>query len=405
MQSRRVCVQMGDVPDRLLQQREKAGLLAARDRLEVALAEFRALEQQGRREEAAAGYEGLARAWAQGSRPLRAMVACKTLLRLEPGHTVVPTLIADFYTRRFVPPPQREAGSEAPAEFELIPDGEGPAPLPIFSKLDRDAFLAVLEAMEVRTCAPGELLARAGEPGSSMFIMVEGQADVVLKPKGEGPTEVLSLVEGGVFGEGALITEGPRLASVTVTAPSTLLELTRARMVELSRRHPLVESAVQSFYRERVVDNLLRTHPMFSLLSYPRKTALAREFQLRREEAGRLLLTAGQPGDAVYLLLRGRCTPYHAHLDGHETHYPVLREGDVFGEISLLLDKPVTAMVRTDVPSVLLRLDRAACERHIFSQPGMRDALLRMSAERLRRTARVLAGRSLHDEDDENPST
>lgn len=394
---------MGDVPDRLLQQREKAGLLAARDRLEVALAEFQKLERQGRLEEAAAGYEGLARAWAQGSRPLRAMVACKTLLRLQPHHTVTPALIADFYTRRFVPPPRREEGSEALVEFELLPDWEGPAPMPIFSKLDRDAFLAVLEAMEVRTFAPGELLARAGEPGTSLFLMVEGQAEIVTKPRREGPQEVLSLLEGGVFGEAALITPGPRLASVTVTAPSTLLELSRARMVELSRRHPLVELAVQSFYRERAVDTLLRTHPMFSLLSYPRKAALAREFQLQRVEAGRLLLTVGQPGDAVYLLLRGRCTPYHAHPDGHETHYPVLSEGDVFGEISLLLDKPVTAMVRTDVPSVLLRLDRAACERHILSQPGMRETLLKMSAERLKRTARVLAERSLHDEDDEPP--
>lgn len=393
---------MGDVPDRLLQQREKAGLLAAKDRLEVALAEFRQLEQQGRLEEAAAGYEGLARAWAQGSRPLRAMVACKALLRLEPHHTVMPALIADFYTRRSVPAPRREEGGAAPAEFELIPDWEGPAPMPIFSKLDRDAFLAVLEAMEVRTCAAGDPLARAGEPGTSMFLMVEGQADIVLEPRGEGPREVLPLVEGGVFGEAALITAGPRTASVTVTAPSTLLELSRARMVELSRRHPLVELAVQSFYRERAVDNLLRSHSMFSLLSFERKTALAREFQLERVEAGRLLLTAGQRGDAVYLLLRGRCTPYHAHLDGHETHYPVLREGDVFGEISLLLDKPVTAMVRADVPSVLLRLDRAACERHIFSQPGMRDALLQMSAERLRRTARVLAERSLHDDDEDS---
>ncbi|HEX8826069.1 MAG TPA: cyclic nucleotide-binding domain-containing protein, partial [Archangium sp.] len=256
---------MVDVPDRLLQQREKAGLLAARDRLDVALAEFQKLEHQGRLDEAAAGYEGLARAWAQGSRPLRAMAACKALLRLEPRHTHMPSLIADFYTRRSTPPPRQAEGRGTPAEFELLPDWEGPAPIPIFSKLDREAFLAVLEAMEVRTYAAGQTLARAGEPGTSMFIMVEGQADLVHKPRGEAPPEVLSLVEGGVFGEAALINPGPRLATVTTTASSTLLELTRARLAELSPHHPLVELAVQSFYRERAVDNLLRTHSMFSL--------------------------------------------------------------------------------------------------------------------------------------------
>jgi cAMP-dependent protein kinase regulator len=390
---------MVDLPERLLQQREKAGLLAARERLDVALAEFQKLEQEGRPEEAAAGYEGLAKAWALGSRPLRAIAACKTLLRLEPRHTRTQTLLAELYTKRSGSFPRPVEGGAAPAEFELLPNREGPAPVPIFSKLDRDAFLALLEAMEVRTYVAGQMLAQAGEPCTSMFLMVEGCADLVLKREAEAPLDVLPLVEGGVFGETALITEEPRLASVEVTAPSTVLELTRTRMAELSRRHPLVELAVQSFYRERAVDNLLRTHPMFSLLSYEQKRAVARDFQLQRVEAGKVLLTAGHMGDAVYLLLRGRCTPYHVHPCGHETTYPKLREGDVFGEISLLLDRPVTAMVRTDVPCVLLRLDRSACERHIFSQPGMKDALMRMGAERLHRTARVLAERSLHDGD------
>jgi CRP-like cAMP-binding protein len=72
--------------------------------------------------------------------------------------------------------------------------------------------------------------------------------------------------------------------------------------------------------------------------------------------------------------------------------YPALREGDVFGEISLILDKPVTATVRALMPCVVLRLDRAAFEKHILSQPGMRGALMRVGTERLQRTAKLLAG-------------
>ena len=161
-------------------------------------------------------------------------------------------------------------------------------------------------------------------------------------------------------------------------------------MLEVSSWHPLLMRVVESFCRRRAVDNLLRTHPIVSPLRLEQRRALAREFQLQRVAAGTTLLTAGAMGDALYLLLRGRCTPYHMHPDGKETPYPVLREGDVFGEISLLMDKPVTAMVRADVPSVLLRLDRSAFEKHIFSQPGMRDALLKIGTERLQRTARLL---------------
>ncbi|HYO53997.1 cyclic nucleotide-binding domain-containing protein [Archangium sp.] len=382
---------MIDGSDNLLRLRELAGQFAARGRVDMALAEFRQFEQQGRREEAAAGLEALARAWAQGSQLLRAIVACKELLRLDPQHTRTQGFIANLYARYPVQP-QEGVGDQVSAELELLPEREDPVAVPIFSMLGREAFVALLEAVEVRTYVSGQPVMREGDPGASMFFMVEGRGDVWRLLEGRGPPEG-PVVVGGVFGEMALITEGPRLATVMPSEPSVLLELTRARMLELSQRHPLVERVVQAFCRKRAADNLLRTHPIFAPLRFEQRRAVAREFQLQRVAAGTTLLTAGEMGDALYLLLRGRCTPYHVHPDGHETPYPVLREGDVFGEISLLLDKPVTAMVRADVPSVLLRLDRAAFERHIFSQPGMRDALMKIGNERLKRTARLLAER------------
>jgi CRP-like cAMP-binding protein len=383
---------MTDRAENLSGPRELAGQFAARGRVDMALAEFRQLEQQGRREEAIVGLEALARDWAQGSQLLRAIVVCKELLRLDPQHTRTQSFIANLYARYPVPPSQECSGDQVCADLELLPERGGPVAVPLFSMLGREAFVALLEAVDVRTYASGQPVMREGDPGASMFFMVEGRGDVWRLLEGKGPQEG-PVVEGGVFGEMALITEGPRLATVMPSEPSVLLELTRARMVELSQRHPLVEQVVRGFCRKRAADHLLRTHPIFSPLRLEQRRALAREFQLQRVAAGTTLLTVGEMGDALYLLLRGRCTPFHVHPDGRETPYPVLREGDVFGEISLLMDKPVTAMVRADVPSVLLRLDRSAFERHIFNQPGMREALLKIGDERLKRTARLLAGR------------
>jgi CRP-like cAMP-binding protein len=388
---------MVDGADSLLRQRDRAGQLAAWGRLDVALSEFRRLESEGRTQEAIAGYEGLAKAWAHGSQLLRAIAACKALSRLDPEHTRTQALIASLYARYAVPPvSEGSAGELTSAELEALLERENPAlAVPLFSMLGRDAFVALLDAVEVRTYAAGQPVVREGEPGASMFFLVEGRADIVRTLEDGSRQAGPSVVEGGAFGELALLAEGPLPTGLVAAVPSVLLELTRERLLEVSGRHPLLMRVVEAFCRRRAVDNLLRTHPMFSLLPYEQQRVVAREFQLRRAEAGTTLLTAGATGDAVYLLLRGRCTPYHVHPDGHETPYPVLREGDVLGEISLLLDKPVTAMVRADVPCLLLRLDRSACERHIFSQPGMRDALMRIGAERLRRTARVLAERSL----------
>ncbi|HZI11508.1 MAG TPA: cyclic nucleotide-binding domain-containing protein, partial [Myxococcus sp.] len=161
-----------------------------------------------------------------------------------------------------------------------------------------------------------------------------------------------------------------------------------------------VATVVEDFYRQRVVDNVLRTNPLFTRMTPEQKAAVALDFQVRQVAPGEALLTQGQPGDAFYVILRGGCTPWLEQLHGRRVALAVLREGDVFGEISLLLDKPVSATVRADGAGVVLRLERAAFEKHLLSQPGLKGMLMRMGTERLQRTAQVMAsGRVLHEGD------
>lgn len=405
--------------DELQRHRERAARLSALDQLEGALAEYEQVvkaapddaashqrvaelqERLGRRAEAVAAYEHAAMAWARAGKLLRAIVACQGLLKLEPGHTRTPRALADLYGAR-----NTGATGTTPVpgvEFELMHGDHGPAAgmpvVPLFSKLPREPFAAVVEAMEVRKKPAGEMVVEEGEHGASMFALVEGRVVVVRHLESGEKRKVGELEEGSFFGELALISEGPRLASVLAIQPGVLLELSRAKLTEVVRRFPVVGQVVQAFYRERMVENLLRSNPVFAPLSTEQKQTVAREFQLREVKSGDVVLQQGREGDAFYLLLRGKLTPYHSPPGGPEKAYPSLREGDVFGEISLILGKPVTATVRADMASVVLRLDRDAFERLILSQPGMRSTLTRVGTERLQRTAKLLSGRDHHDGD------
>jgi CRP-like cAMP-binding protein len=406
--------------DALQRQKEKAARLAALDQVEAALTEYEQVvkaapddgashqrvgelrERLGRRVDAVHAYEEAALAWARGGQLLRAIVACKALLKLEPGHTRTQRSLADLYG--WHPPPKASGAVPAVSgEFELMPEGHGPAVglpvVPLFSKLGREPFAAVVEGMEVRSYPAGHSVVVEGEPGASMFALVQGRVEVVRHLEGGERRKVGQLAEGAFFGELALISEGPRLASVVAAEPVVLLEFTRARLGELVKRHPVVGQVVQAFYRERMVENLLRSNPVFAPLKPEQKQAVAREFKLLKVAPGQVILEQGQVGDAFYLLLRGRCTPYHVLPDGRQKAYPEMREGDVFGEISLLLGKPVSATVKAGEGSVVLRLEREAFERLILSQPGMRGALTRVGTERLQRTAKLLSGRELQEGD------
>jgi len=103
-----------------------------------------------------------------------------------------------------------------------------------------DAQLAAfLEYVEVVTCGFSETLFREGQPGDSMFMILDGQMRVYTKTKG-GEVMVLRLLNPGDFvGEVALLNQTPRSASVEAMRESVLIKLNSASLQKLVTEQPL----------------------------------------------------------------------------------------------------------------------------------------------------------------------
>jgi CRP-like cAMP-binding protein len=400
-----------ELKDRAAQQ------LAAGD-LEAALAAFQALakalpqepahrqkvaevlQRLGRKGEAIAEYQAAAEAWARTGWLLRGIALCKVILQLDPGHSRTQALLADLHARqKHAHAPLAPAPSAKPAPAPVPAPAPQGAPHSFFSALGREEFLEVLATLEHRHFQPGQQIVREGEPGTSMFVIVEGSVEVVRQLEGGQAQTVARMGEGEFFGEMALVVEGPRLAGVVAAAPTELLELSRERLAEVLTRHPSLGEVVQQFFRERLLTNVMRSNPLFAELPEELRHAIKAAFTPLTVKAGEHILTRGQPTQALYLLLRGRCTVFHEHVDGRETPYPEMMEGDVFGEIALLRSKLATASVRAATPCTLLQLEREVFEQLLAQRPGLRQRLEQLGSERLQRTSRLLSGRTVHHGD------
>jgi CRP-like cAMP-binding protein len=362
------------------------------------------LLRMGRKPEAIAEYQATAESWARTGWLLRAIALCKVILQLEPGHTRTQALLADLYARQ---ERSRTSVGNAPAPgtaampLPKVPTGAEQStvrsgPIPLFSALERAEFLEVLARMERREAQPGETIVQEGAQGDSMFVIVEGEAEVVRQASEGGGVTVARMGEGEFFGEMALLSEGPRLASVVAVGQVVLLELTRQRMADVIARYPSVGEVVQQFYRERLLTNVMRSNPLFGELPEELRRPVIDAFTPLTVKAGEQILTRGQPAQALYLLLRGRCTVFHEHVDGRQSSYPEMLEGELFGEISLLRSKLATATVRAATGCMLLKLEREALEQLCVQHPNLRQKLEQMGSERMQRTSRLLSGRMVH---------
>ncbi len=290
------------------------------------------------------------------------------------------------------PPPVEEIGEEEilaveaePAiELEVIPADAPELPqIPLFSDLSPVEFKAVLAgAVEARIFADGEAIVTEGQMGDAMYAVCQGEVSVRRQLKGQPSREVAVISEGDIFGEIGLVLGGPRLATVVAKGEVIALEFHRSAMDIVLKNHPGVGQAIDRFYRDRLLQNLLRASPVFRPLSQEAKDLLAREFEPLTFDPGEVLLTQGSQGDGLYLLLRGSCEV----IDISGERYPDLHEGAHFGEISVILEKPATATVRAASKVTVLKLAARIFREQVLSHPEVKAHVVAMARERLERT-------------------
>jgi small-conductance mechanosensitive channel/CRP-like cAMP-binding protein len=142
--------------------------------------------------------------------------------------------------------PTRTLLMEQPRLDEGSADGgaivERLAAVDIFAPLSEEETVMLAQAATSHVFASGENVIRAGDPGSSMFVVHNGRVSVQISENGR-PRTVATLSDGAFFGEMALFTGEPRTANVVALEETEVLEIGHAAMKRVFDTNPdLVES-------------------------------------------------------------------------------------------------------------------------------------------------------------------
>jgi CRP/FNR family cyclic AMP-dependent transcriptional regulator len=135
---------------------------------------------------------------------------------------------------------------------------------------------------------------------------------------------------------------------------------------------------------------LLAEVPFFQLLNDEERNFLAGELDVVTFRKGDMVFTYGDPGDSMFVIKTGEVEVFFKDDTGGRIVLETAREGDFFGELSLLDNGPRTASVVATQDVEALRVDRNDLDHLLRLHPEAALDLLTAMGRRMRVTAELL---------------
>jgi cAMP-dependent protein kinase regulator len=265
--------------------------------------------------------------------------------------------------------------------------------IPLLGSLSAENLRRVLAAAEAVRVAPGELLVEQGSEGDAVYILLCGWAHVVRRTRSGEEQTLRRVGPGGVVGEIALVTRAGRVASVRSETGLIALRLAWEVIEAIAQEEPTLADELVEFCRQRMIANLLETSPLFAGWAGEERARLLEAFDRRVLKAGDEPVVQGKPSPGLFLIVAGKAEVLRQEGKGKKGQLLRLAElgpADVFGEMSLVLERDATATVRMVYDSAVLALPRGRFLRVAEAHPDLLEELRRMAREREEETRSLL---------------
>lgn len=147
--------------------------------------------------------------------------------------------------------------------------------------------------------------------------------------------------------------------------------------------------------KAEAVEMLAKTD-LFGALPEDDLAAVVEEMREANFSSGQVVFGRGDPGKDIYLVLKGRVRLSVLTAEGRELSFAHAEAGQIFGEIAVLDGGERTADATTVGKMTALTLSKAALQRLMDSNIGLRQGVIRFLCSRLREADQQLEGIALY---------
>jgi HlyB family type I secretion system ABC transporter len=240
-------------------------------------------------------------------------------------------------------------------------DGEILRRSSVFRFLSDDHFAAIESLLQEEHYDFGDVIVKQDDPADSFYVLTRGRARALkIKPDGE-EIPLGALKPGDSFGEAALSEGGTRSATVRCSTGVDVLRIDRSDFLQLVQEVPELKHYVEMTGRNRALQSFLYQFSNFGRLPASALRSMIDKLAPIGFAKGSLIIRQGDDAGPMYVIEKGRARVF-AGINGRERNLAFYREGDFFGELSILNGSPRAASVEAFTDCQLLALDPKAVQ-------------------------------------------
>jgi CRP/FNR family cyclic AMP-dependent transcriptional regulator len=124
-----------------------------------------------------------------------------------------------------------------------------------FAELPPARLRRVAQAAEEVHFDAGRVIVRQGDPGDAVYALTKGEAEVWLMDAQKGPVLLRTMGSGHLFGETAVLYQGPRSATIKAKTDVTALKLSGEEFLGLLGSTPGVALQIAVILAQRLASD------------------------------------------------------------------------------------------------------------------------------------------------------
>ncbi|MED5330012.1 MAG: cyclic nucleotide-binding and patatin-like phospholipase domain-containing protein [Planctomycetota bacterium] len=264
----------------------------------------------------------------------------------------------------------------------------------LFESLDEDTLHDLSTELTWVRLEAGEALFRFGDESDSMYLAIKGLLEVAIVQE-DGSEQFVGEVEPGQWvGEMGVFSGQCRQASTYAHAEHAveLVRLPASGFARIASTNPSALAQVGETIRRRLFRNQLAEMlpKLFGKLDEGTFDSIEEEAEWVQVFRGSVLMREGDPGDSMYILIRGRLQARIGQEDGSHIVVGEITPGESVGEMSMFTGDPRTADVVAIRDSALVKFSREAFDRLMEKYPRVIRQITNVVIGRLKRLTHSL---------------